>query len=314
MYKNMFHCFHVFLLKLCSIESIPLPNADYAFFDDEMPFTLTDEQIENISFLNAYHKEKKGNNDIVTFDFMSADHHHNFSTTIALTNDSFHISSINNHNAQVIFDENIHLHPYELPESSQWCYQLIKNMISLHCRYNNNFKIKKTCCFDFKNKSFFNSRLQYITFIACLFSHANIKYSTFHDVNLDMCEIKNCNFDNSEMNFISCVGTNFSGSTFNNVKTTTAQLIKTPTKWTNNTLKYWFSSCNKRNIIFTFNTISDRNMKLKGIKDILLSLVDQKVNIYSVRQELLDFLNNDLYKNNGEILSYKESIMLFCAV
>lgn len=105
-------------------------------------------------FLNAYHKEKKGNNDIVTFDFMSADHHHNFSTTIALTNDSFHISSINNHNAQVIFDENIHLHPYELPESSQWCYQLIKNMISLHCRYNNNFKIKKTCCFDFKNKSF----------------------------------------------------------------------------------------------------------------------------------------------------------------
>ncbi|EOS3083673.1 hypothetical protein H3317_RS27240, partial [Escherichia coli] len=103
------------------------------------------------------------------------------------------------------------------------------------------------------------------------------------------------------------------GSTFNNVKTTTAQLIKTPTKWTNNTLKYWFSSCNKRNIIFTFNTISDRNMKLKGIKDILLSLVDQKVNIYSVRQELLDFLNNDLYKNDGEILSYKESIMLFCA-
>ncbi|EOR6212083.1 hypothetical protein JTF80_RS27255, partial [Escherichia coli] len=82
---------------------------------------------------------------------------------------------------------------------------------------------------------------------------------------------------------------------------------------TNNTLKYWFSSCNKRNIIFTFNTISDRNMKLKGIKDILLSLVDQKVNIYSVRQELLDFLNNDLYKNDGEILSYKESIMLFCA-
>ncbi|MDM6761473.1 type III effector protein, partial [Escherichia coli] len=68
------------------------------------------------------------------------------------------------------------------------------------------------------------------------------------------------------------------------------------------------------NIIFTFNTISDRNMKLKGINDILLSLVDQKVNIYSVRQELLDFLNNDLYKNNGEILSYKESIMLFCAV
>ncbi|HGX4103418.1 TPA: type III effector protein, partial [Escherichia coli] len=67
-------------------------------------------------------------------------------------------------------------------------------------------------------------------------------------------------------------------------------------------------------IIFTFNTISDRNMKLKGINDILLSLVDQKVNIYSVRQELLDFLNNDLYKNNGEILSYKESIMLFCAV
>ncbi|EOQ8620635.1 hypothetical protein K5U91_RS27955, partial [Escherichia coli] len=66
-------------------------------------------------------------------------------------------------------------------------------------------------------------------------------------------------------------------------------------------------------IIFTFNTISDRNMKLKGIKDILLSLVDQKVNIYSVRQELLDFLNNDLYKNDGEILSYKESIMLFCA-
>ena len=124
--KNKFHCFHIFLLKLCSIENIPVPNADYAFFDDEMPLTLTDEQIENISFLNAYHKEKKENNDIVTFDFMSADHHHNFSTTIALTNDSFHISSINNHNSQVIFDENIHLHPYELPESSQWCYQLIK--------------------------------------------------------------------------------------------------------------------------------------------------------------------------------------------
>ncbi|HFM0974931.1 TPA: type III effector protein, partial [Escherichia coli] len=118
----------------------------------------------------------------------------------------------------------------------------------------------------------------------------------------------------SEMNFISCVGTNFSGSTFNNVKTTTAQLIKTPTKWTNNTLKYWFSSSNKRNIIFTLNTISDRDIKLKCIKDILLSLVDQKANIYSVRQELLDFLNNDLYKNDGEILSYKESIMLFCAV
>ncbi|MBB9728776.1 pentapeptide repeat-containing protein [Escherichia coli] len=313
MHKNMFHCFHVFLLKLCSIESIPLPNADYAFFDDEMPFTLTDEQIENISFLNAYHKEKKGNNDIVTFDFMSADHHHNFSTTIALTNDSFHISSINNHNAQVILDENFHLYPYELPESSQWCYQLIKNMISLHCRYNNNFKIKKTCCFDFKNKSFCNARLQYITFIACLFSHTNMKYSTFHDVNLDMCEIKNCNFDNSEMNFISCVGTNFSGSTFNNVKTTTAQLIKTPTKWTNNILKYWFSSYNKRNIIFTLNTISDKDIKLKVVKDILLSLVDHKANIYSVRQELLDFLNNDLYKNDGEILSYKESIMLFCA-
>ena len=31
-------------------------------------------------------------------------------------------------------------------------------------------------------------------------------------------------------------------------------------------------------------------MKLKGIKDILLSLVDQKVNIYSVRQELWIFL------------------------
>ncbi|EPK7107679.1 TPA: type III effector protein, partial [Escherichia coli] len=55
-------------------------------------------------------------------------------------------------------------------------------------------------------------------------------------------------------------------------------------------------------------------IKLKCIKDILLSLVDQKANIYSVRQELLDFLNNDLYKNDGEILSYKESIMLFCAV
>ncbi|EEW0765759.1 type III effector protein, partial [Escherichia albertii] len=76
----------------------------------------------------------------------------------------------------------------------------------------------------------------------------------------------------------------------------------------------WFSSSNKRNIIFTLNTISDRDIKLKGIKDILLSLVDQKANIYSVRQELLDFLNNDLYKNYGEILSYKESIMLFCAV
>ncbi|HDV1922043.1 TPA: type III effector protein, partial [Escherichia coli] len=49
-----------------------------------------------------------------------------------------------------------------------------------------------------------------------------------------------------------------------------------------------------------------------GVKDILLSLVDHKANIYSVRQELLDFLNNDLYKNDGEILSYKESIMLFC--
>ncbi|MDF6519456.1 type III effector protein, partial [Escherichia coli] len=69
-----------------------------------------------------------------------------------------------------------------------------------------------------------------------------------------------------------------------------------------------------RNIIFTLNTISDRDIKLKCIKDILLSLVDQKANIYSVRQELLDFLNNDLYKNDGEILSYKESIMLFCAV
>ena len=312
--KNKFHCFHIFLLKLCSIENIPVPNADYAFFDDEMPFTLTDEQIENISILNAYHKEKKGNNDIVTFDFMSYDHHHNFSTTIALTNDSFHISSINNHNAQVIFDENVLLYTNELPESSQWCYQLIKNMISLHCRYNNNFKVKKTCSFDFKNKSFCHSSLQYITFIACLFSHANMKCSTFHDINFDMCEIKNCNFDNSEMNFISCVGTNFSCSTFNNVKTTTAQLIKTPTKWTNNTLKYWFSSSNKRNIIFTLNTISDRDIKLKCIKDILLSLVDQKANIYSVRQELLDFLNNDLYKNDGEILSYKESIMLFCAV
>ncbi|HHU9734326.1 TPA: type III effector protein [Escherichia coli] len=312
--KNKFHCFHIFLLKLCSIENIPVPNADYALFDDEMPFTLTDEQIENISFLNAYHKEKKGNNDIVTFDFMSYDHHHNFSTTIALTNDSFHISSINNHNTQVIFDENVLLYTNELPESSQWCYQLIKNMISLHCRYNNNFKVKKTCSFDFKNKSFCHSSLQYITFIACLFSHANMKCSTFHDINFDMCEIKNCNFDNSEMNFISCAGTNFSGSTFNNVKTTTAQLIKTPTKWTNNTLKYWFSSSNKRNIIFTLNTISDRDIKLKCIKDILLSLVDQKANIYSVRQELLGFLNNDLYKNDGEILSYKESIMLFCAV
>lgn len=312
--KNKFHCFHIFLLKLCSIENIPVPNADYALFDDEMPFTLTDEQIENISFLNAYHKEKKGNNDIVTFDFMSYDHHHNFSTTIALTNDSFHISSINNHNTQVIFDENVLLYTNELPESSQWCYQLIKNIISLHCRYNNNFKVKKTCSFDFKNKSFCHSSLQYITFIACLFSHANMKCSTFHDINFDMCEIKNCNFDNSEMNFISCAGTNFSGSTFNNVKTTTAQLIKTPTKWTNNTLKYWFSSSNKRNIIFTLNTISDRDIKLKCIKDILLSLVDQKANIYSVRQELLDFLNNDLYKNDGEILSYKESIMLFCAV
>ncbi|ELO7409485.1 type III effector protein [Escherichia coli] len=312
--KNKFHCFHIFLLKLCSIENIPVPNADYALFDDEMPFTLTDEQIENIYFLNAYHKEKKGNNDIVTFDFMSYDHHHNFSTTIALTNDSFHISSINNHNTQVIFDENVLLYTNELPESSQWCYQLIKNMISLHCRYNNNFKVKKTCSFDFKNKSFCHSSLQYITFIACLFSHANMKCSTFHDINFDMCEIKNCNFDNSEMNFISCAGTNFSGSTFNNVKTTTAQLIKTPTKWTNNTLKYWFSSSNKRNIIFTLNTISDRDIKLKCIKDILLSLVDQKANIYSVRQELLDFLNNDLYKNDGEILSYKESIMLFCAV
>lgn len=312
--KNKFHCFHIFLLKLCSIENIPVPNADYALFDDEMPFTLTDEQIENISFLNAYHKEKKGNNDIVTFDFMSYDHHHNFSTTIALTNDSFHISSINNHNTQIIFDENVLLYTNELPESSQWCYQLIKNMISLHCRYNNNFKVKKTCSFDFKNKSFCHSSLQYITFIACLFSHANMKCSTFHDINFDMCEIKNCNFDNSEMNFISCAGTNFSGSTFNNVKTTTAQLIKTPTKWTNNTLKYWFSSSNKRNIIFTLNTISDRDIKLKCIKDILLSLVDQKANIYSVRQELLDFLNNDLYKNDGEILSYKESIMLFCAV
>lgn len=312
--KNKFHCFHIFLLKLCSIENIPVPNADYALFDDEMPFTLTDEQIENISFLNAYHKEKKGNNDIVTFDFMSYDHHHNFSTTIALTNDSFHISSINNHNTQVIFDENVLLYTNELPESSQWCYQLIKNMISLHCRYNNNFKVKKNCSFDFKNKSFCHSSLQYITFIACLFSHANMKCSTFHDINFDMCEIKNCNFDNSEMNFISCAGTNFSGSTFNNVKTTTAQLIKTPTKWTNNTLKYWFSSSNKRNIIFTLNTISDRDIKLKCIKDILLSLVDQKANIYSVRQELLGFLNNDLYKNDGEILSYKESIMLFCAV
>lgn len=187
-----------------------------------------------------------------------------------------------------------------------------KNMISLHCRYNNNFKIKKPVVLILKINLFVMPKLQYITFIACLFSHANMKYSTFHDVNLDMCEIKNCNFDNSEMNFISCVGTNFSGSTFNNVKTTTAQLIKTPTKWTNNILKYWFSSYNKRNIIFTLNTISDKDIKLKGVKDILLSLVDHKANIYSVRQELLDFLNNDLYKNDGEILSYKESIMLFC--
>ncbi|HFO7914671.1 TPA: type III effector protein, partial [Escherichia coli] len=61
------------------------------------------------------------------------------------------------------------------------------------------------------------------------------------------------------------------------------------------------------------NTISDRDIKLKGVKDILLSLVDQKANIYSVRQEFLDFLNSDLYKNDGEILSYKESIMMFCA-
>ncbi|HFO7924893.1 TPA: type III effector protein, partial [Escherichia coli] len=65
--------------------------------------------------------------------------------------------------------------------------------------------------------------------------------------------------------------------------------------------------------IFTLNTISDRDIKLKGVKDILLSLVDQKANIYSVRQEFLDFLNSDLYKNDGEILSYKESIMMFCA-
>ncbi|HFO3530796.1 TPA: type III effector protein, partial [Escherichia coli] len=64
---------------------------------------------------------------------------------------------------------------------------------------------------------------------------------------------------------------------------------------------------------FTLNTISDRDIKLKGVKDILLSLVDQKANIYSVRQEFLDFLNSDLYKNDGEILSYKESIMMFCA-
>ncbi|EKI48771.1 hypothetical protein ECN1_3916 [Escherichia coli N1] len=42
-------------------------------------------------------------------------------------------------------------------------------------------------------------------------------------------------------------------------------------------------------------------------------MVDQKANIYSVRQDLLDFLNSDLYKNDSEILSYKESIMLFCA-
>ena len=66
-------------------------------------------------------------------------------------------------------------------------------------------RTKKTFCFDFKNKSFCNARLQYITFIACLFSHANMKYSTFHDVNLDMCEMQNCNLDKSEMNFISCV-------------------------------------------------------------------------------------------------------------
>ena len=141
-----------------------------------------------------------------------------------------------------------------------------------------------------------------------------MKYSTFHDVNLDMCEIKNCNFDNSDDEFHFVRRDKFYGSTFNNVKTTTAQLIKTPTKWTNNTLKYWFS--------VVINVISSslliqyliENTKLKGIKDILLSLVDQKVNIYSVRQELLDFLNNDLYKNDGVILSYKESIMLFCAV
>ncbi|HCX7401617.1 TPA: type III effector protein, partial [Escherichia coli] len=52
---------------------------------------------------------------------------------------------------------------------------------------------------------------------------------------------------------------------------------------------------------------------LKGVKDILSSLVDQKANIYSVRQELLDYLNDDLYKNDREITFYKESLLLFCS-
>ena len=73
------------------------------------------------------------------------------------------------------------------------------------------------------------------------------------------------------------------------------------------------SSSNKRNILFTLNTISDRVIKLKGVKDILSSLVDQKANIYSVRQELLDYLNDDLYKNDREITFYKESLLLFCS-
>ena len=114
------------------------------------------------------------------------------------------------------------------------------------------------------------------------------------------------------MNFISCVGTNFSDSTFDKVRTK-AQLIKTQREWSDNILKYWFSSSNKRNILFTLNTISDRVIKLKGVKDILSSLVDQKANIYSVRQELLDYLNDDLYKNDREITFYKESLLLFCS-
>ncbi|ELO6212300.1 type III effector protein [Escherichia coli] len=314
MYKNKFHRFHVFLLKLCSNTCIPAPSADNTVFDNKMPFILSEEQIDEISFLNAYHIEKKGNKDIITLDFVSKDHAQqlNFSTTIASKNDCLHIYTINNYNAQIIFEEDLNLYPSELSQSSHWCYQLIKNMISLYCRWTNNYGINKTCAFDFKNNSFSNSRLEFISFIACSFSHADMNYSIFQNVNLDMCEIRNCNFDKSEMNFISCAGTNFSDSTFDKVRTK-AQLIKTQREWSDNILKYWFSSSNKRNILFTLNTISDRVIKLKGVKDILSSLVDQKANIYSVRQELLDYLNDDLYKNDREITFYKKSLLLFCS-
>ncbi|MCV5185633.1 type III effector protein, partial [Escherichia coli] len=86
---------------------IPAPSADNTVFDNKMPFILSEEQIDEISFLNAYHIEKKGNKDIITLDFVSKDHAQqlNFSTTIASKNDCLHIYSINNYNAQIIFEE-----------------------------------------------------------------------------------------------------------------------------------------------------------------------------------------------------------------